>query len=409
MIFLESFDWLSNASYSIQTEISTNIQEECESTSSHSSNEDEVSKETRSDQTEGKHERKRRKKDKSKKHKKHKHKKQKKHKTSDDPRLTNLPSTIWIEESGLEIEKAFRIHKKPDYDNREFGGLYRLDIALHNQNPKLRCLGLSRDQEIEPKSGRKEKKKSKQRYWESFVSSDEASTLLVLTGKTGFGFSNNFSYVPLELPVAVNDENKESCAGDNDKPVSEILSKTRDLNQRVGDNPNDIHAWLDLADLQLQQTQSSYQTSNTFSRSGIEEQKKSSKLSLEKKAAVLEKAVEKNPSCVELIVAYMNVCAQILDSESILEKWKKRLFIQPQKTLLWKHYLMFCQSSFSAFTFSTTLVIYTKCFTTLSSIQSGKFTSHSPDDDMESGMVEIFVQFCQFLKQAGIFCTKDSL
>ncbi|XP_028398546.1 protein NRDE2 homolog [Dendronephthya gigantea] len=399
----ESFDWLSNASYNIHnhTEIPTNIEEECESPSSHSSNEDEISKETRSDQTEEKHVRKRRKKDKSTKHKKHKHKKQKKHKSTDDPKLTNLPSTIWIEESGLEVEKAFRIHRKPDYNNREFGGLYRLDIALHNQNPKLRCLGLSRDQEIEPKSGRKEKKKSKQRYWGSFVSSDDASTLLGQTGKTGFGFSNNFSYVPLELPVAVNDENKESSAGDNDQPVSVILSKTKDLNQRVGDNPNDIQAWLDLADLQSQQAQSSYQTSNTFSKSGIEDQKKSSKMLLEKKAAVLEKAVEKNPSSVELIVACMNVCAQTLDSEAILEKWRKRLFIQPQKTLLWKHYLMFCQSSFSAFTFSTTLAIYTKCFTTLSAIQSGKFTSHSPEDDIESGMVEIFVQFCQFLKQAG--------
>ena len=356
-------------------------------------------KRAKPEQTEEKHDRKRYKKEKSKKHKKHKHKKHKK--SVDDPKLTKLPATIWIEESGLEIEKAFRIHKKPDYDNREFGGLYRLDIALHNQNPKLKCLGLSKRHEIQQKS--KGKKKSSQRYWESSVSSDEVLSFDHAT-KSGFGFSSNFSYVPLELPTAVSKED-ESSTVENEKPVSELLSKTKELNQKVRENPNDIQSWLALADLQAQQVESRNLTADSLNRSALEKQKKSSKLSMEKKTAVLEQAVQKNASCVDLIIAYMNACSEILSSEAILEKWKRFLFIQPQKTLLWKHYLMFCQSSFSAFSFSATLEVYTKCFTTLSAIQSGKFVSHSPEIDIESGMIEIFVQFCQFLMQSGsIFC-----
>ena len=399
-IFLESFDWLSNASYNVQAEVSSNIQaQELESASSHSSNEEEILKEAKAEETEERRDRKRRKKEKSKKHKKHKYKKHKK--SVDDPKLTKLPSTIWIEESGLEIEKAFRIDRKPDYDNREFGGLYRLDVALHNQNSKQKCLGLNKDQEIEQQSKRKQKKKSVQRYWESSINSDEGLvTNQTTTSKGGFGFSNNFSYVPLELPTTVNNEN-ESSALENEKPTSELLSKTKELNQKIRENPNDVVSWLALADLQEKQVESRDVTSDSLNKTAFEKQKKSNKLLMEKKAAVLEQAVEKNPSCVELIVAYMNVCTETMTSNAILEKWKKILFIQPQKTPLWKHYLLFSQSSFSAFSFSTTLAVYTKCFQTLSAIQSGKFISHSPETDMESGMVEIFVMFCQFLKQSG--------
>ena len=343
-----------------------------------------------------KHQKKRKKREKSKKHKKHKHKKHKK--SVDDPKLTKLPDTIWIEESGLEVEKAFRIHRKPDYGNCEFGGLYRLDIALHKQNPKLKCLGLTKEQEIEQIS--KTKKRPLQRYWEGSVSSDEVVSLDHTT-KCGFGFSSNFSYVPVEMPTATNEENESTVV---EKPVSDLLLKTKELNQKVRENPNDIHSWLALADLQGKQVESSDLTTESLSRTALQTQKKSCKLSMEKKAAVLAQAVEKNQSCVDLIIAYMDVCSETLGSEAIVEKWKKFLFTHPQKTLLWKHYLLFCQSSFSAFSFSTTLEVYTKCFTTLSAIQSGKFVSHSPEIDMESGMVEIFAQFCQFLTQAGIFC-----
>ena len=279
--------------------------------------------------------------------------------------------------------------------------MYRLDIALHNKNPKLKCLGLTKQQGFlsEEKSKGKKKQKSAQRYWEN-DGVDEPATLHQTTpGKGGFGFSNNFSYVPLELPSAGKDEPSESPAIESEKPTPELLSKTRELNQRVRENPSDVQAWLALADLQSQQVETSNLT--TLNSTAVEKQKKFTKLSMEKKVAVLEQAVEKNPSCIDLIVAYMDVCTETMSSDQILEKWKRTLFTQPQKTLLWKHYLMFCQSTFSAFSFSETLAVYTKCFITLSAIQSGSFKSHSPEVEMESGMVEIFLQFCQFLKQTG--------
>ena len=359
-------------------------------------------KKEKAKQTEDKHHRKRRKNERSKKHKKHKHKKHKK--SVDDAILTKLPSTIWIEESGLEIEKAFRIHRKPDYDNCAFGGLYRLDIALHSLNPELKCLGLTEEKQIGRKPKGKDKKKTSERYWENSVSSDEVFTFEPNSSKnTGFGFSKNFSYVPLELPSAAKDDDIGSSSISIEKPSSELVLKTRELNQKVRENPNDIQSWLALADLQEHQVESSNQTTNSLNKDAFKKQKKSTKMAMEKKVAVLEQAIEKNASCVALIVGYMNACIETMSSEAIVEKWRKFLFIQPQKTLLWKHYLMFCQSNFSTFSFSTTLAVYTKCFTTLSAIQSGKFTSHSAETDIESGMVEIFLQLCQFLKQSGIF------
>lgn len=407
LCYLE-FNWLSNASYKIQPDAPFDTQEPGNETSlSHCSSNEAKLKKVKFEQTEENStgniprtgnlqpSRKHSKNKKSKKHKKYKLKKQEK--CIDDPKLTKLPSTIWIEESGLEIEKAFRIHRQPDNENCQFDGLYRLDIALHHQNPKLQCLGVTKEQVIEPKSKRKEKNKS-QRYWEGSLSSDEnVSFNQTTTKKCGFGFSANFSYVPLYLPIAEN----ESSSQANEKPVCELLLKTKELNQKVRANPYDIQSWLALADLQVQHVEPANLTADSLNKTALEKQKKSSKLWIQKKAAVLEQAVQRNPSCVELIIAYMNVCSETLNNEAILHKWKNFLFLQPQKTVLWKHYLMFCQSSFSAFSFSATLEVYAKCFKTLSAIQSGKFVSHSPENDIQNGMIEIFVQFCQFLTQSG--------
>lgn len=229
------------------------------------------------------------------------------------------------------------------------------------------------------------------------------NSLVLCQSTSGKGFSKNFSYVPLELPLSSGDKNTpgETSSQDEQLMTSELVSRTKILNERVRENPSDIKAWLALADLQGKQVQYGDLTSDSLNKSGFEKHKKVSKLSLEKKAAVLEQAVEKNPSCVELIIAHMDISMETITSDKIAEKWRNILFTQPQKTLLWKHYLMFCQSNFSAFSFSSTLAIYSKCFSTLSAIKEGFLKSHSPEEGIEVGMVEIFVQFCQFLRQTG--------
>lgn len=354
---------------------------------------------------------------KTKKHKKHKHKRKnrdQKLKLKEEEKLMKLPSTIWIEESGLELEKAFRIHKKPDHDNRSFGGLYRLDIALHKRDPKLKCLGLKPDQvvDIEPKKKKKKNAESPQRYWGNKDLSTPDSLLVAClvtgtAGKASYGFSKNFSYVPLELPSQAGQTTGigETMSQVDAKQVvpDTITSQTKNFNQRVREDPGDVKAWLALAELQSEHVQfGDNLTLNSLNKIGLEKHKKTSKISLEKKLAVLEQAVEKNPSSSDLIIPYMDLCVETASSDKIVDKWRDILFNQPQKTLLWKHYLMFCQSNFSTFSVSNTLAIYSKCFSTLSAIRDGVFKSHSPEDGMELGMVEIFVQFCQFLRQTGI-------
>ena len=424
---VESLEWLYNESYRSSVEEagiesgkdipkSDIVQETdgCSSDDSQFSGDARPRKKAKLKKKERQHDKKHYKKQKQKKHKKHKYKKknhgQKVKEKEEEDKLMKLPSTIWIEESGLEFEKAFRIHKKPDHDNCSYGGLYRLDIALHKQDPKLKCMGLRPGQVVDlgQKPKKKEKKQeSQQRYWQSgnlIVPGDSLLLFPSKSGKSSNGFSENFSYIPLELPLSAGEKEgiSETLSFHEGTLISnKMISRTKDLNERVRGNPNDIEAWLALAELQGQYAQSGDLTSNSFDKVGLEKQKKIDKLSLEKKAAVLEQAVEKNPLSEDLIVAYMDVCVEFMDSDKIAEKWKNILFKQPQKTLLWKHYLMFCQTNFSAFSTSSTLAVYSKCFNTLSAIKDGIFKSHCPESDIEVGMVEIFIQFCQFLRQTG--------
>lgn len=357
--------------------------------------------------------------------KKHKQKKKHKHKYDKSEHKEHItedfskPDTIWIEEARLAPEKAFRLHKKPDMANRMYNTLYRLDIALYKMRSNMTCLGLSKHQVIEltEQKGKKKKKMGTVgRYWNikdfQVTGSTEniSMTLPSTTEKPGqrINLGDVRGYVPLEVPyqdeMAKDDSDRrkvEESTADKDSHESEILQRTRELNKILHDKPQDIQTWLALVDFQEEIVRKEDSVKSSFTATGWERRKAATRTIIEKKIAVFEKALQKNPNSVELIVGHLDLCNEIMDAEELVQKWKRVSFVHPNNTLLWRHYLLFMQSRFSVFSFSKIAAVYGKCLSTLSSIKEGTFASHQAEGNLESEMVDLFIRECQFTRQSG--------
>lgn len=329
------------------------------------------------------------------------------------------PDTIWREEAQLNPEKAYRLSKKPDLANRMYDSLYRLDVALYKMKSSLTCLGISKHQVIElsEKRGKKSKKARDivSRYWN--VKDDKLDEVeegilttmpCVLKSKElDVSFNDSGGYISLELPGASeevsNDHSvdavKESKYTDTDS--QEMLEKTAELNKILRENPHDIQAWLALVNFQEEVVWKEDSVKSSFSATGREKRKAATRTIIEKKIAVFEKALQQNPSSIELIMGHLDLCSEIMEGEELLQKWKKVSFVHPNNVVLWNHYLRFVQSRFSVFSFSNASAVYGKCLSTLSAIKEGTFTSHEADEDIESGILDLFIQQCQFARQSG--------
>ncbi|KAL9952401.1 hypothetical protein ACROYT_G039651 [Oculina patagonica] len=357
--------------------------------------------------------------------KRHKHKKKHKHKREKSEVKEHIsedvgkPDTIWIEEAHLAPEKAFRLHKKPDLANRMYNTLYRLDIALYKMRSDATCLGLSKHQVIElseQKGKKKKKMKTVARYWNiKDYQVPESTDNISLTLPTamekpdqGVNLGDVRGYLSLETPrqdeIAKGDLHRgtlQQSNADQDSHESDILQKTRELNKTLHNNPHDIQTWLALIDFQEEIVQTEDSVKSSLTATGREKRKAATRTVIEKKIAVFEKALQKNPNSVELIVGHLGLCNEIMDAEELAQKWKRVSFVHPNNTLLWRHYLLFMQSRFSVFSFSKAAAVYGKCLSTLSSIKEGTFASHQAEGDLESEMLDLFIRQCQFTRQSG--------
>lgn len=299
-----------------------------------------------------------------------------------------------------------------------YNTLYRLDIALYKMRSNVTCLGLGKHQVIElyEKKGKKKKKiDTITRYWnikdfQTPESTEDISvTLQSTTGKSdqSINLGDGSSYVSLELlhqedvGQKENTGSSKTLTADVDSEESEIFQKTRELNKILRDNPQEIQTWLALVDLQEDIVRKEDSVKSSFTATGRERRKAATRTIIEKKIAVFEKALQKNPNSVELIVGHLDLCNEIQDTEELVQKWRKVSFVHPNNTLLWRHYVLFMQTRFSVFSFSKAAAVYGKCLSTLSSIKEGTFASHQAEGDLEIEMVDLFIRECQFTRQSG--------
>ncbi|XP_042336651.1 nuclear exosome regulator NRDE2 isoform X2 [Sceloporus undulatus] len=341
-------------------------------------------------------------------------------------------NSIWLDDvQGLRTE-LFRTDKKPDPANWQYKSLYRGNIARYKRRSNF-CLGIDlKRQYIIWESSAGEKKPSHKRSERYFTKGGRKLLNMdgiPITGKNQDSPPGSTTWIPIlhtdtddtpttsyVNPLGIYDPlttlwlqgkgppehdslKHQETQERSESGTSHLMTKMEEYNRKVRENPRDVKAWMDFVSFQdeLMNAPSCF----TMSEGEWQMKKKSLKLVLEKKLAILERAVENNPNSVDLKLAKLKLCMEFWEPSAVMKEWQKLVFLHPNDPVLWQKYLLFCQSQFSTFVVSKVHSLYGKCLSTLSAVQDGSMVSHPALPGTEEAMLAIFLQQCHFLRQAG--------
>ncbi|XP_003472393.1 nuclear exosome regulator NRDE2 [Cavia porcellus] len=337
--------------------------------------------------------------------------------------------SIWLEDIQTVTGELFRTDKKPDPANWEYKSLYRGDIARYKRKGDS-CLGINPKKQCVSWEGVSTAKKQPRKHTERYFTKKSVGLMnidgIAVTSKTEPPSSEPVSFIPVKdsedvaapvtswlNPLGIYDQSTtqwlqgqgpsepESKQPDSqaDRESAVLKAKVEEFNRKVRENPRDIQLWMAFVAFQdeVMKSPGLY----AMEEGEQEKRKKSLKLVLEKKLAILERAVESNPSSVELKLAKLKLCAEFWEPPMLVKEWQKLIFLHPNNTVLWQKYLLFCQSQFSTFSISKIHALYGKCLSTLSAVRDGSILSHPALPGTEEAMFALFLQQCHFLRQAG--------
>ncbi|XP_075386898.1 nuclear exosome regulator NRDE2 [Tenrec ecaudatus] len=336
---------------------------------------------------------------------------------------------VWLEDVQALSGETFRMDKKPDPANWEYKCPYRGHIARYKRKGNS-CLGLDPRRQCVSWEGAPAGQKRAHRRVERYFTKRSAGLLSLdseaVSAQSEPPTTEPLGFIPVKdageaappvatwlNPLGVYDpsttqwlqgqgpmEQELKPPGAQADPASALLkAKVEELNRKVRENPRDIQLWLAFVAFQDEVAQSPgpYATE----AGGQEKRKRSLKLLLEKKLAILERAIGSNPSSVALKLARLQLCAEFWEPATLLKEWQTLVFLHPNDAALWQRYLLFCQSQFSTFSVSKVHSLYGKCLSTLSSVNDGSILSHPALPGTEEALFGLFLQQCHFLRQAG--------
>uniref|UniRef100_A0A8C3W8H3 Nuclear exosome regulator NRDE2 n=1 Tax=Catagonus wagneri TaxID=51154 RepID=A0A8C3W8H3_9CETA len=336
---------------------------------------------------------------------------------------------VWLEDIQPLTGETFRTDKKPDPANWEYKSLYRGDIARYKRKGDS-CLGINPKKQCISWEGTSTEKKRSHKHVERYFTKKNVGLMNVdgvaVSGKAEPLSSEPISFIPVEgsedvvspvttwlNPLGIYDQatthwlqgqrpsEQESQQPDTqpDRENALLKAKVEEFNRRVRENPRDIQLWMAFVAFQdeVMKSPGLY----AIEEGEQEKRKRSLRLVLEKKLAILERAIESNQSSVELKLAKLRLCTEFWEPSTLVKEWQKLIFLHPNNTALWQKYLLFCQSQFSTFSVSKIQSLYGKCLSTLSAVKDGSILSHPELPGTEEAMFALFLQQCHFLRQAG--------
>ena len=270
---------------------------------------------------------------------------------------------------------AYRVDRKPERNNWACGEIYRTHIARYKCRMRRGCLGT----EVIYTD---DKSTAAERYFtQSCVSSENGILVRPLKEfvdhRRGFHakLSNTSSppYILLSTPgsddiTCRRDSDASACTAEDQGKLL-CPKKSVELNRRLADNPHDIGSWLELV-----RCQASEVSSDSLSQGSTPDKLASAVADIQ--AAVLDRALEKNPSSVELKLAQLEVCNGCWEVERIAAEWKNLVFQHAADPGVWKQYLRYVRSSFRTFSTSRVTSAYVRAISTLRGARDGTLLSH---------------------------------
>uniref|UniRef100_A0A3P9HV10 NRDE-2, necessary for RNA interference, domain containing n=1 Tax=Oryzias latipes TaxID=8090 RepID=A0A3P9HV10_ORYLA len=346
----------------------------------------------------------------------------------------------WLDDLQSSTKQMFCVDCKPDPANWTYKSLYRGDVARYRRKGTS-SLGLDcRKQEISWEDSKKKRKQKgdggADRYFSTasrHLLRSEPSVSVKPANPDSSEGNTSTSFLPLDNPERDNREQETServqtssvnplgiydsstalwlqGKGRQDEQITQVeesaahvAGKTEEFNRHLREHPSDTQLWLQFIQYQDELGASVFGGNEGLQGSELSEckSKSSYKAVLEKKLSIAERAVAINPTCISLQLERLRICQELWEPSVLAKEWKKLVFLHPNSAPLWRQYLLFIQSYFSNFTVSKVNSAYGKCLSTLSAVLDGSMVSHSALPGTEEDMLDLFIQQCQFLRQAG--------
>ncbi|XP_029633006.1 nuclear exosome regulator NRDE2-like isoform X1 [Octopus sinensis] len=319
------------------------------------------------------------------------------------------------------LENIFRIDCKADTNIWTYGSIYKLHVAKYFQCCKF-CLGLTDDNarcllinRTTPSSSETKKLVTK-RYFDAdslkqMISPSQKTQLcqnvkqtselldknvISLTDDNVNSGHNNPGHLDVALNQQVSDTNTD---GENNISIatsSPVLEKVAYYNKRLHSESHNVSLWLEFVSFQetfLEKHGKMMFDDNVqlLSFRGV----------LEKKVAILDKAIEFNPHSIDLKVARLKLCHDLWEPNKVQESWEKLLSKHSTDSTLWKNYLLQRQCNLTTFSVLKVTKLYHKCFKCLLEAQNSESCSQILKNTLNKNLLDIFVQYCCFLLQTG--------
>ncbi|GFS25542.1 protein NRDE2 homolog [Elysia marginata] len=377
---------------------------------------------------------------KKKKHKhKHKHKKLKRHQRSDSPdclpdmKYAKVPvGAVFLDDiDGLKPEHAFHIDREKNKDLLRYQSVSTRHIARYKSFFRS-CLGASHLMLDKKESSKNKKGLDFARYFgkigmRQICSKGTALEIERTNQMSDLDFvplpklskqslsqneSESLSYSCLDEATSLYVHGKGidhkshadlTVTAEQDFIMDEIFEKVRSFNQRTQDEPQNVALWLEFVAFQDIVAQREKVGAGGLSQTAsLGELYRPTKSVIDKKLAILDKALESNPSSLELKLARLELYQDVWETEKLEKAWEALLFVHAGKVDLWQEYLARQQgSSLQGFSVSRAVKRYHKCFKTLTAIMDGQVKVIHEDSHMEEKMIGLFSQYCNFLHLSG--------
>ncbi|KAJ5296117.1 hypothetical protein PENANT_c021G03591 [Penicillium antarcticum] len=233
---------------------------------------------------------------------------------------------------------------------------------------------------------------------------------------TASGIKNQSDFIPLELSprqlsageIDVTDESRsyrsilgpsqseDASTEDNngDKLMraafeDEILGRNAELSRQTEREPENVTAWLHLAEHQERVILPVRHNDRSFNYA-------ETKLVAEAKLSIYERALKvngENSRRDHLLLARMEEGTKVWDSNKLSKEWEATLCYNSEFISLWVKYLDFCQTDFENFDFDHCFTSYVYCLKLHSNVGSGLHNNHI--------RTYILLRLTLFLREAG--------
>lgn len=140
------------------------------------------------------------------------------------------------------------------------------------------------------------------------------------------------------------------------------LSDTAILNESLSKDPHNVDNWLRF--INLQSAGSAFDSGVTHSS-----------VIIERKLAIVERALQKNQTNRQLQLLRLSLGAEVWLPEKLQKEWQQLIFVHNTDIAVWRCYIdQMRRRSTVAFSVDKVVAIYQKCFSTFFNIMSGRST-----------------------------------